>query len=177
MCFNIFNVVTSFSGFIALCGLPLVAANGGCSLAEVPGLLTAVASLVGAHAPGHVVSVVWRALGHSPVVWHSGGLGSPQTREQTWSPALAGRFSPTAPPGESKMVAFMVHDSYLNEKSTHIHPLLIPRKIREEISSSKINYKVVRGNRLVGKLAGTHMTIGSSHMSDSGHTCYRNSET
>ena len=78
MCFNIFNVVTSFSGFIALCGLPLVAANGGCSLAEVPGLLTAVVSLVGAHAPGRVVSVVWRALGHSPVVWHSGAWGLPR---------------------------------------------------------------------------------------------------
>ena len=36
----------------------LVVASGGYSLAGVPGLLTAVASLVGAQAPGHVGSVV-----------------------------------------------------------------------------------------------------------------------
>ena len=74
------------------------------------------------------------------------------------------------------VATFMVRELYLNEKSSTSHPLFILSKIREEILSSQINCIVVSGNGLAGKLSDTHITTGSSHVSDSGHTWCRNSE-
>ena len=91
-----------FLAVLGLCccaGFTLVVESGGCSLVAVHGLLTAVASLVLEHEPEHRLSSCgpWAQLLLG--MWNLPGSGiKPE------SPALAGRFFTTEPPGKSSKV-------------------------------------------------------------------------
>ena len=85
--------------FIATCGLSLVVASGDYSLVAVRRLLIAVAYLVAEHRLQGVQASV--------VVVH--GLACPMAcgifpgQDRTHTPALAGRFLTTGPPGKSRI--------------------------------------------------------------------------
>ena len=73
-------------------GFALIVASGSYSLLTRCGLLVTVASLVEEHGLGHMGLVAPRHVGSS------------QIRDQTHSPALAGRFFTAEPPGEPLLV-------------------------------------------------------------------------
>ena len=83
--------------FVAVVGLSEVARSGGLLLVVVRGLLIAVASLVAAHGLGSTGSLVV-VLGL--VALHS-TWDLPRPGIKPVSPALAGRFLTTGPPGKS----------------------------------------------------------------------------
>ena len=84
--------------FMAARGLSLVAASGGCPLVVVPGLLTAVTSLVVGHrlqgAQALVVAVHTYSL-------PQGKWNFPRSEIEPMSPALAGGFLTTGPSRKS----------------------------------------------------------------------------
>ena len=87
--------------FTAACMLSLVVASGGYSLVVVRGLLTVMRRHTGSRACG--LQYFW-CVG-SEVVAH--GLSCPKACGiECTSPALAGRFLTTGPPGKSQMIPF-----------------------------------------------------------------------
>ena len=88
--------------FIAACGLSLVAISEFCSLVAVHRLLIAVAPLPVGFSRCSAWAQQLRHMG--PVaLWHA---ESSWTKDGTVSPALAGKFLTTGPPGKSNLSAF-----------------------------------------------------------------------
>ena len=96
--------------FVSVRGLPLVAASGGHSSSRCTGLFTIAASLVAEH------RLQTRRLSScgSQAQLLRGMWDLPRPGREPVSPALAGRFSTTAPPGKPYLSYFNLWASYFS---------------------------------------------------------------